>query len=168
MMPKFIDSWTSTIMSRSPSWSALPLRLIVGYGFLAHGYAKLVRGPDVFAHLLAALGTPAPAVLAWATIAVELLGGLAVLVGYGIPLASLPMAVVMLVAIFTVHLPYGFSAIKLQSVTAAGAHFGEPGYETNLLYLAALAALVLGGEGPLSIRGWLSGRERSRPDVRVR
>jgi putative oxidoreductase len=44
-----------------------------------------------------------------------------------------------------VHLPYGFSSIKLLSVTAAGAQFGPPGYEVNLLYLACLAALVLGG-----------------------
>jgi hypothetical protein len=46
-----------------------------------------------------------------------------------------------------VHLPYGFSSIKLLSVTAAGAQFGPPGYEVNLLYLACLAALVLGGLG---------------------
>jgi hypothetical protein len=57
------------------------------------------------------------------------------------------MAVVLLVAVFTVHLPYGFSSIKLQTVTQAGAQFGQPGYETALLYLAALAALVLGGSG---------------------
>ncbi|WP_394832626.1 DoxX family protein [Pendulispora rubella] len=162
MTPKFVDRYLRVVAPRSPLWYALPLRLIVGYGFMAHGYAKLTRGPEMFAQLLAAMGTPAPTVLAWATVAVELLGGLAVLVGYAIPLASLPMAVVMLVAIFTVHLPYGFSAIKLQSVTAAGAHFGEPGYETNLLYLAALAALVLGGEGPLSITGWLRRRLADR------
>src|SRR5262245_31119438 len=33
------------------SWAAgyaLPLRLIVGYGFMEHGYAKLARGPDSF------------------------------------------------------------------------------------------------------------------------
>jgi hypothetical protein len=28
-----------------------------------------------------------------------------------------------------VHLPYGFSSIKLQAVTAAGAQFGPPGFE---------------------------------------
>ena len=56
-------------------------------------------------------------------------------------------------AAFTVHLPYGFSSIKLLAVTAAGAQFGPPGYETDLLYLACLAALVLGGSGPLSIDG---------------
>jgi len=61
------------------------------------------------------------------------------------------MTFVLLVAIFTVHLPYGFSSIKLQSVTAAGAHFGQPGYETDLLYLAGLAALVLGGSGPFAL-----------------
>ena len=94
---------------------------------------------------------PAPMLLSWTTVLVELLGGLAVLVGAFIPLASLPMASVLLVAIFTVHLPNGFSSIKLQSVTADGAHFGQPGYETDLLYLAGLAALVLGGSGPLAL-----------------
>ena len=38
-----------------------------------------------------------------------------------------------LVAIFTVHLPYGFSSIKLMAVTPAGAQFGPVGYECNLL-----------------------------------
>jgi putative oxidoreductase len=74
-----------------------------------------------------------------------------VLLGARIALVSVPMAVVLLVAIFTVHLPYGFSSIKLQAVTAAGAQFGQPGYECDLLYLACLAALVLGGSGPLAV-----------------
>src|SRR5580692_4215827 len=114
-------------------WYAIPLRLIVGYGFMEHGYAKLARGPDDFAAILHALGMPAAALLSWATVLVELLGGFAVIVGAFIPLASVPMAFVLLVAIFTVHLPNGFNSIKLQSVTAAGPHFGQPGYETDLL-----------------------------------
>ena len=73
-------------------------------------------------------------------------------------LVGLPMAVVLLAAIFTVHLPYGFSSIKLMAVTSAGAQFGPPGYETNLLYLACLAALVLGGSGPLAIDGLIRRR----------
>jgi putative oxidoreductase len=36
-------------------------------------------------------------------------------------------------------------------VTETGPEFGPPGYETNLLYLAALATLVIGGSGPWSI-----------------
>ena len=27
-------------------WAPIPLRLIVGYGFIEHGYAKLSKGPD--------------------------------------------------------------------------------------------------------------------------
>jgi putative oxidoreductase len=142
-------------LTRLPStfrrWSALPLRLIVGYGFIAHGYAKVINGPDHFAASLRALSVPAPHVMAWITIAFELLGGLAVLVGAWIPLVSLPLAAILLVAAITVHLPYGFSSIKLRAVTAAGPQFGPPGYETDLLYLAALATLLLGGAGPLAI-----------------
>jgi putative oxidoreductase len=133
------------------SWSAIPIRLIVGYGFMEHGYAKLERGPESFTTILHALGIPAPGLLAWATIIVELVGGLVVSVGAFIPLASIPMAIVLLVAIFTVHLPNGFSSIKLMSVDVAGAHFGQPGYETSLLYLAGLVALVLGGHGPWAL-----------------
>jgi putative oxidoreductase len=136
-------------------WAPIPLRLIVGYGFMQHGFAKLFRGPDAFAAVLHAIGGPAPHLMAWLTILIEVFGGLAVLLGALVPLASLPMAAVLLVAIFTVHLPYGFSSIKLISVTSGHAQLGPPGYETNLLYLACLATLVLGGSGPMAIDGYL-------------
>jgi putative oxidoreductase len=132
-------------------WAPVPLRLIVGFGFMQHGYAKLVKGPETFAGILHALGVPAPYFMAWATILTELLGGLAVILGAFVTLASLPMAVLLLVAIFTVHLPYGFSSIKLMAVTAGGAQFGKPGYECDLLYLACLATLVMAGPGPLAL-----------------
>jgi putative oxidoreductase len=140
-------------------WAALPLRLIVGYGFMEHGFAKLSRGPDAFASILYALHVPAPHFMAWITIVTELLGGLAIILGAFVALASIPMAVLLFVAIFTVHLPYGFSSIKLRAVTAAGAQFGPVGYECNLLYLACLAALVLGGSGALSIDGFIRKRK---------
>jgi putative oxidoreductase len=148
------------LISRSPiaRWAPIPLRLIVGYGFMEHGFAKLARGLDAFPTILQALGVPAPHFMGLLTISVEILGGLAVLLGALVPLASIPMAAVLLVAIFTVHLPYGFSSIKLQVVTAAGAQFGPPGFETDLLYLACLAALVLGGSGPLAVEGLLTKR----------
>jgi putative oxidoreductase len=132
----------------------IPLRLIVGYGFMQHGFAKLSKGPEVFAAILHAIGVPAPHLMAWLTILTEVFGGLAVLLGAFVPLVSLPMAALLLVAIFTVHLPYGFSSIKLLSVTSGRAHFGQPGYECNLLYLACLATLVLAGSGPLAIDGY--------------
>lgn len=139
-------------------WAPIPLRLIVGYGFMEHGFAKLTKGSQAFAAILHAIGVPSPHLMAWATIAVELLGGLAILLGAFVALVSLPMAAVLIVAIFTVHLPYGFSSIKLIAVTAAGAKFGPPGYECDLLYLGCLAALVLGGPGPFSVDGFFRRR----------
>lgn len=136
---------------KSTQWAAIPLRLIVGFGFMEHGYAKLHRGPEVFASLLYALHVPAPHLMAWLTILTELVGGLAVLLGAFIPLASVPMAAVLLTAMFTVHWQYGFSSIKLLAVTSSGAKFGPPGYECVLLYLACLLTLVLGGSGPLCV-----------------
>ncbi len=155
------------LISRSPiaRWAPIPLRLIVGYGFMEHGFAKLARGFDAFPAILQALGVPAPHLMGWLTILVEIFGGLAVLLGALVPLASIPMAAVLLVAMFTVHLPYGFSSIKLQAVTAAGAQFGQPGYETNLLYLACLAALVLGGSGPFSLDGAVARFRRKRATI---
>jgi len=157
---------------RFQRWAVIPLRLIVGYGFIAHGYAKFMNGPDHFAASLRGLGVPAPDLMAWATIGFELVGGFAVLVGAYIPLISLPLIVILLVAVVTVHLPYGFSSIKLRAVTAAGPQFGPPGYETDLLYIAALAALVLGGSGPLAADAWLprvrrSERVKSQQQARI-
>jgi putative oxidoreductase len=45
------------LISRSPiaRWAPVPLRLIVGYGFMEHGFAKLARGPDAFPAILQAL-----------------------------------------------------------------------------------------------------------------
>jgi putative oxidoreductase len=143
-------------------WAPISLRLIVGYGFMAHGYAKLSRGPDAFAAILQAMGVPEPHLMAWFTILIELLGGLAVILGAFVTIVSVPMAVVLLTAIFKVHLPYGFSSIKLIAVTTEGAKFGPVGYELNLLYLACLAALVIGGAGPLAVDGLIGKRDDTR------
>jgi putative oxidoreductase len=134
-------------------WSPIPLRLIVGYGFMQHGFAKLSRGPDAFAAILQGMGVPAPHLMAWLTILTELLGGFAVLLGAFVTLVSVPMTAVLLVAMFNVHLPYGFSSVKLLGVTAMGTKFGPVGYEVILLYIACLTALVIGGSGPFAIDG---------------
>lgn len=142
-------------------WAPLPLRLIVGYGFVVHGFAKLSRGPESFAVVLHTLGVPSPHLLAWATMLVELLGGLAIMLGAFVSYASVPMSVVLLTALVTVHLPYGFFSVKLVEVSASGTKFGPVGYEVILLYLAALAALAVGGPGPLSVDEWRLPRSRN-------
>ena len=136
-------------------WAPIPLRLIVGYGFMAHGFAKLSKGSENFAGILHTIGVPAAHFMAWLTILTELVGGFAVLLGAFVPLVSLPMAAVLFVAALTVHLPYGFSSVKLMSVTSGRAQFGPPGYEVDLLYIACLAALAFGGSGPMALDDYL-------------
>jgi putative oxidoreductase len=141
-------SRTSSALS---SYAALPLRAIAGGGFLEHGFAKLSKGPETFAAILHSLHVPLPHLSAYLTIGVELLGGTALLLGAFLTWASIPTIIVLLTAMFTVHLPYGFSSIKLKAVVDGRAQFGPPGYECDLLYVACILALVLLGPGSWSI-----------------
>jgi putative oxidoreductase len=127
---------------------------------MAHGMAKLGRGPAEFAKLLEYTGTPLPEITAWVSTFIEIVGGLAMLAGAFVAAASVPLIVMMIVAMFTVHLRYGFSAINTIGLTADGPQFGPPGYEINLLYIAGLLALILTGAGPFSIDRVLGRREQ--------
>ena len=147
-----------SIRVKLAEFALVPLRLVVGYGFMAHGYAKLARGPANFIHILGALGVPVPGLMGWLTIATELIGGFAVLIGAFVMLVSGPLAAILVVAALTVHLRYGFSTIKLQAVTAAGVQFGQPGFELDLVYLACLVTLVLSGPGPFAVDNLLAHR----------
>jgi putative oxidoreductase len=143
-------------------WVPLPLRLAIGYGFTAHGWAKLSRGPAGFAALIRQIGVPFPAFTARAVMCLELAGGLAILAGAFVAAASVPLILTMLMAMFKVHLRYGFSSINTIGLTPDGPIFGPPGYEVNLLYIAGLLALILGGAGPLSFDDWLARRKKRR------
>jgi putative oxidoreductase len=93
---------------------------------------------------------------------VELFGGLAILAGAFVAIASLPLIASTLVAMFSVQLRYGFSSVNPIGLTPSGPVFGPPGYEINLLYIAALVAVALAGPGAWSVDGWLA-RQKSRP-----
>jgi len=147
---------TRAVMAR---WSAFPLRLMVGAGFMIHGYLKLGRGIDVFAAALAGLGIPAPGLMAWLTVAIELIAGAAVLVGVRVALVTFPMIIVLLVAMIEVHWQFGFSSIKFLAVTVDGPQFGKPGVECDLLYLAAISALLMLPPDPWSFDHWRRGTQ---------
>lgn len=150
----------------SHRWVLLPLRIVVGFGFIAHGAAKWSRGPANFGKLLYQIGVPLPTTTAWMVTLLEVFGGLAILAGAFVTIASIPLIVSMLVAMFTIQLRYGFSSVNTIGLTASGPIFGPPGYEINLLYVAALLALILAGPGALSVDGRFAHRKiRSRPST---
>jgi putative oxidoreductase len=139
-------------------WALVPLRLVMGIGFVVHGWAKWSRGPAGFGKLLHQIGVPMPDVTAWLVTFLELVGGFALIIGAFVALVSLPLIISMLVAMITIHFRYGFSAIKTIGLNQNGPVFGPPGYELNLLYIAGLLALIVAGAGPLSIDQFLCNR----------
>ena len=132
-------------------WSPLFLRLIIGYGFMAHGWAKLSKGPAGFEKLLTQVGIPFPHLTSWISALTELLGGLAIFLGVFVSITAIPLIFTMLVAMFTIQINYGFSSVKTIGLTPKGPLFGPPGYEINLLYIAGLISLIITGAGIFSI-----------------
>ncbi len=148
----------------SRAWWPLPLRILLGIGFMYHGYPKLFtsNGHRVFAGMLGEMGVPAPRLVSWVVGIVEFFGGVALILGAVVSVAAVLLIIDMLVALFTVHIHAGFSFLNVVA-TPAGPMYGLPGIEVNLLYIAGLLALVIGGAGPLSVDDALFRRARARP-----
>src|SRR2546422_3960912 len=93
------NSWTA-------NWGLVPLRLVVGLVFIVHGGQKLfVFGLGGAAGFMAKVGIPWPFLAAVVVIAVEILGGLALILWLGTRLAAAPLALYMGVAIPSLRLP---------------------------------------------------------------
>lgn len=126
------------------NWGLLVLRVAVGLVFAVHGAQKLLLfGIGGTAGFLGSLGIPLPEVAAIAVILVELVGGLALLIGLGTRYVAALLAVNMAVALFTVHLPNGFF------VDGGGVEF-------VLVLLVAALFFALHGGGALAVDRRLS------------
>ena len=124
--------------SRFARWGMLPIRIVVGLVFLMHGAQKLfVFGLSGTTDIMDKLGLPLPAACAAIVITVELLGGLAIVLGVFARLAGALLAFEMVVAIWVARWHGGF--------------FAPYGYEFELTLLAASLTFALGGAGPISL-----------------
>lgn len=136
-------------------WAPVALRLVIGIGFMMHGWAKFHRGPDKFAGVLAWMDVPFPHFSAWLVTLVELFGGFAMVIGAFVTIISIPLFAIHIVAMIGVHWKFGFSSVNTIGLTQNGPQFGPPGYEINLLYMTGMLAIVLGGgAGAWSIDRW--------------
>jgi putative oxidoreductase len=130
-------------------WGLTVLRIVVGMVFLVHGSQKLlVMGFGGVAGFLSSLGVPAPGLFAVIVTLVEVLGGLALILGLLTRLAAILLALDMLVAILTVHLPNGFFA-------------SDGGYEFPLVLVASCVALAVAGAGEAALDRLLAARTRN-------
>ena len=146
-------------------WAPMPLRLVIGFGMVYHGYPKVFsgQGHEMFVGMLQGIGIPAAGLMAWVVGIVELLGGLALIAGAFVSVVSVLLIIDMLVALFAVHLPVGFSFMNITGMTDAGPQFGMPGYEVPLLYIAGLLALLLRGPTHMSVDAKLREKKASPP-----
>ncbi len=146
----------------SKQWAPVLLRLMLGVGFFYHGWLKVFTsgGHQAFAGWLGSIGVPAPEITAWLVAFAEIVGGLALIAGAFVAIASVVLIGDMVVAMFTVHLPHGFNFINITGMGKQGPVFGMPGAEVNLLYIAGLLALVIGGAGAWSLDTLLQDRKR--------
>ena len=117
----------------------LAMRLILAYGFWTPAMMKW-KNIDGIAEWFASMNYPLPLFNAYAAATTELMGAIMLLIGFGTRLISIPLMVIMLVAIFTVHLSGGFEA-------------GNNGFEIPLYYMIMLFTLLVYGGGRISLIG---------------
>lgn len=131
----------SAITRTTPSSSAAAIaivRIITGAVFFAHGYQKLfVFGPAGVAQAFAGMHVPFPDATSLLIAAIELLGGIALILGIGTRIAATLLACDMLGAIILVHSRNGF--------------FLPTGFEFALTLLGASIALAIAGSGAASV-----------------
>ena len=119
------------------------LRVVTGVIFAMHGYQKFTGGVGKVAGFLDSLGFPIATVFAVILIVAELLGGIALILGLFTRYAAKILAIVAVVALFTVHISKGF-------------FIGQGGYEFILLILAASISVMITGPGKWALDDMMS------------
>ncbi len=117
----------------------LLMRLVLAYGFWGPAMMKW-KNMDGIVDWFSGMGIPFPTVNAYLSASTEVAGSVLLLIGIGTRIISIPLMVVMLVAIFTVHIHNGFEA-------------GANGFEIPLYYLIMLITLLIYGPGRYSLAG---------------
>lgn len=138
----------------SASAAALPLRIVIGVAFFAHGAQKLlgiwggggISGTAVF---FAKTGIPLASFFAVVVSLVEFFGGIVIFLGLYTRWAAIPLSIDMIVALFSVHIKKGFFVNK-------------GGFELVFLLLGCAIALVILGSGVLSLDRFMSRRSQGK------
>jgi len=129
------------------------LRVIAGFLFAAHGWQKFneftIAGTQAS---FAKMGVPAAELAAPAIATLELVGGIALILGVLTRVFAALLALNMLGAFFLVH-------------ASAGVFVGNGGYELVLLLAAGALAIALAGAGRFSADAALFGRGNSKLKV---
>ncbi len=145
-----IKQVTNSITKTEQSLSALPLRLIAGLLFTAHGSQKLFAwfggyGLEGTGQWMESIGLAPGYLMALMAGSAEFFGGLLLIVGFLTRPTSFVLAITMIVAIFTVHIDNGL-------------FMSNNGYEFGLALIAISFSLMFSGAGNLSLDNFIAQR----------
>ena len=115
----------------------LIMRLILAYGFYKPAIMKWQNIKGI-GEWFDSIGIPLPHLSAYLTGIIEASGVILLLLGLATRIISIPLVVVMIVAIITVHIGNGFEA-------------SNNGFEIPLYYLIMLITLIIYGSGRISL-----------------
>ncbi|MFC1760224.1 DoxX family protein [Candidatus Neomarinimicrobiota bacterium] len=115
----------------------LLFRIVLAYGFYRTAMIKL-KNFNGIVEWFSGMGMPLPKLNAFLATGTETAGFVLIFLGLTTRLISIPLMVVMIVAITTVHLGNGFEA-------------GNNGFEIPIYYLLMLFSLLITGPGKISL-----------------
>ncbi|GII94987.1 hypothetical protein Ssi02_52180 [Sinosporangium siamense] len=127
------------MLDQARPYALLIGRVTVGVVFLVHGLQKFLdNGISGVTAFFTQMGVPLPSLAAPAVATLEVVGGIALIVGAGLPFVGVLLALQMLGAIFFVHGGNGF-------IVADG------GYEFVLTLAAASLMIAFSGGGAFAV-----------------
>jgi len=135
-----------SILNQGQSLSLLLARITIAYGLYEPAMQKWSDIHSV-AQWFESMSIPFPLLNAYMAASTEILGVILLVLGLFTRLISLPLIVVMIVAIATVHFSHGFSA-------------GDNGFEIPLYYMLFFALFASLGAGKFSLDYLLFGKEQ--------
>ena len=145
-MVQLVYSFAKDILDKGQSVALLLARLVVAYGFYEPAIQKW-SDIGAIATWFESMGIPLPTLNAYMAATTEIVGVVLLTLGLFTRLISIPLMVVMVVAIMTVHLAHGFSA-------------GNNGFEIPLYYMLFLSIFASFGAGKLSLDYLLFGEDQ--------
>jgi putative oxidoreductase len=111
--------------------------MVLAYGFYGTAMMKL-KNFDSIVEWFSGMGMPLPKLNAFLATGTETAGVVLLILGLATRIISIPLIIVMIVAIMTVHLGNGFEA-------------GNNGFEIPIYYMLMLFSLVITGPGKISL-----------------
>lgn len=148
---KSIYSRYTIAMNSLRDLAPLILRLVLAYGFFEPAWNKL-QDVNAIGEWFESIELPAPFLQAWLATLSEALGVVLLALGLGTRIIAIPLIIVMLVAIKTVHWEHGFAA-------------SNNGYEIPFYYACMLVCLVFLGAGRFSVDYFFDKKNAIRPPV---